>query len=387
MNPVPLAWKNLTHNLARLALAVAGISFAVVLMFQQRGFNNALFDSTVEILNRMEADAMIVSPKKFTLSAEERFPAEILDVAKSSAEVESVTPVYMEIARARFRIVGQKGRPIRVIAFPAEKRWPLTLDITSEQRKLLSDVDTVLFDEMSKREFRAIKDDQTGKEPRYELSGHHVNVVSDFRLGRDFAHDGNLIMSEQNFVRAFPFRASNPTSIVDFGLLKFRDGVDKKQAVSRLKNQLAPDATVLSKQEYIQQEIAFWARNTPIGIIFGIGSVIGFFVGVFICYNVLASDIAEHMGEFATLKAMGYSDKYFLWLVVRQSFYLSLIGFVPGLGISWIAFQITGGLTGLLMILTLGRVLLIFGITIVMCVLSGLLAVRKLLAADPASLF
>jgi putative ABC transport system permease protein len=113
----------------------------------------------------------------------------------------------------------------------------------------------------------------------------------------------------------------------------------------------------------------------------------GFVVGVIICYQILANDITEHMSELATLKAMGYGNGYFFGLVLKQAIYLSLLGFLPGLFCSWLLFQVNSSFTGLLMNLSWDRALFILGLTMIMCVFSGFLALRKLLAADPASLF
>ena len=154
-----------------------------------------------------------------------------------------------------------------------------------------------------------------------------------------------------------------------------------------LQEKLGEGVVVLTKQQFVQKEIDFWARNTPIGVIFAIGAVMGFVVGVIICYQILANDITEHLGEFATLKAMGYGNSYFFGLVIKQAVYLSLLGFLPGLICAWLLFRINVSFTGLLMQLSWDRVLFIFALTLVMCVVSGLLALRKLLAADPASLF
>lgn len=113
----------------------------------------------------------------------------------------------------------------------------------------------------------------------------------------------------------------------------------------------------------------------------------GFVVGVIICYQVLASNIGDHLRELATLKAMGYANRYFVRLVFAQSLYLAVLGFLPGLGLSLFLYQFYSAFTGLLMVLTVPRVIVIFALTLGMCCVSGLLALRKLLAADPASLF
>ena len=113
----------------------------------------------------------------------------------------------------------------------------------------------------------------------------------------------------------------------------------------------------------------------------------GFFVGVVICYQVIYADVAGHLREFATLKAMGYPQRYFVGLVLRQSLYLSLFGFIPGLLASLVLYAALAEYTGLLLILNARRALLVLLLTVAMCAISGTLAMRKLWSADPAELF
>jgi putative ABC transport system permease protein len=144
---------------------------------------------------------------------------------------------------------------------------------------------------------------------------------------------------------------------------------------------------VFTRDQFRRQEVKFWDDSTPIGIIFTAGKIIGFVVGMVICYQVIYSDIADHMPEFATLKAMGYSTGYFLRLIVAEAVLLSLIGFVPGLLISTGLYSVLAESTGLQLRMTLDSLVLVLVLTNAMCIASGMLAVRKLLAADPANLF
>ncbi|MBL9122846.1 MAG: hypothetical protein JNG90_04385, partial [Planctomycetaceae bacterium] len=147
------------------------------------------------------------------------------------------------------------------------------------------------------------------------------------------------------------------------------------------------DVKVFTKREYINQEIDFWKSSTPVGFIFGLGLVLGFAVGVVICYQILYTDIADHLAEFATLKAMGYALPYFVRVVLEQAVILAVLGFIPGLLVSALAYSGLALVTGLLMDLTAWRILLILVLTIAMCVVSGALAIRRLLGTDPAELF
>ena len=388
----PLAWKNLTHDPRKLLVALSGIGFAVMLMFQQRGFSHALFDSTVAVVQELDADLIVFHQNRFALSSEVRFDRDVLDSAESTPGIQSARPVYMENQLARFRTAGNKARPIRVVGFDIDQ--DLLVDSTGEikpQLNALRDPSTALIDNLSKKnfgiDFAAVNEDGSFQLQSAELSGKRIDVVGQFQLGRDFAHDGTLLMSTGNFAQYFGYRGLDPLSKVDLGAVKLVSGQSPEEAVQRLGQGLGSQVTILTKQQFVDKEIDFWARNTPIGVIFAIGAMMGFVVGIIICYQVLANDITEHLGEFATLKAMGYSNAFFFGLVIKQAFYLSLLGFLPGLFCSWLLFLVNTRFTGLLMNLTWDRVLFVLVLTVVMCVVSGLLALRKLLAADPASLF
>ncbi len=190
-----------------------------------------------------------------------------------------------------------------------------------------------------------------------ELANQQRPALGYFRLGADFVNDGNILMSLENFALFFPHRSGygvDPLSAVDLGLVECRPG-ERPQTVctDQLQSMLGDGVKVVSREKYIEDEIRVWRDNTPIGAIFKVGMIMGFVVGILICYQVLFNDIADHMAEFATLKAMGYGKAFFVGVVVREAFYLSLLGFVPGLFISWLLFLLTRWLTGLTMEMSL----------------------------------
>ncbi len=97
--------------------------------------------------------------------------------------------------------------------------------------------------------------------------------------------------------------------------------------------------------------------------------------------------IADHIAEYATLKAMGRTNAFLVGVVIVEALVLSLVGFVPGIVLSGLLYRGLAGYTGLLMNLTLGRAGLVLALTVLMCLGSGLVAIRKLITADPAGLF
>lgn len=388
MSRTPLAWKNLTSDWRRLFLGAAGVGFAAVLMFMQNGFRNALLDSPVQILKAVDCDLVATSRARFSLTSEYRFSYDLLNQVAADPDVISAIPVYIERARAQIRVVGNKRRPIRVVGIPLRLNR-FSIPEIQDQLAALEPPRSALLDRRTRSQYGfAVDDLDQLANQSVELLNNDIRMVGTFGLGTDFANDGTVLLSQDNFAHYFPFRGSgDPLSVVDLGLIHLNPDADPVKVAKRLQS-LAPDVWVVTpREDLVQREIQFWNTQTPIGMIFFIGSMMGFAVGVIICYQILFTSIHDSMPEFATLKAMGYPNRYFLGLVVRQSLYLSLIGFLPALLVSWGLFQVLQMTVGLPMLMDPWRIGSVLGLTVLMCLVSGILALRKLITADPASLF
>ena len=383
----PLAWKNLTHDPRRLAVAAGGVGFAVLLIFMQLGFLNALLESTVQILRVVDGELVVISSAKYTLPSRERFDMKRLTQARSVAGISRIAPLYMETMQAVVRQPGKRGYPIRVFAF-RDGDEILSLPSVTAQLSAMRQPHAALADSASRRKY-GFFDNHRLEDYQGELAGKRIHLVGDFRLGVDFATDGNLLMTAANFARFFPGRAAggDPLEQVDLAIVKLQPGVDENRVQRQLEQLLPLDVQVWNKQALIEREKEFWRTNAPVGYIFLVGVYVGFLVGVIICYQILFADITDHLAEFATLKAMGYPNRYFFWLVLSQASFLSMLGFSPGVVVSWVCYYYLAHITGLTMPLTWNMAALVFGVTWLMCSLSGLLALRKLAALDPADLF
>jgi putative ABC transport system permease protein len=131
----------------------------------------------------------------------------------------------------------------------------------------------------------------------------------------------------------------------------------------------------------------YWRTSTAIGAILGLGTAMGFLIGVIICYQILYTDVVDHLPQFATMKAIGYYNGVLVRVVLAQALVLALLGFVPGLVLSQVFYQGVARATGLLMRLTVPRAAFVLVLTVVMCAFAGSMAMRKVLSADPAEVF
>lgn len=383
----PLAWKNLTHDPRRLGIALAGVGFAVILMYMELGFFHSLLDSTVQLTEKLNADIVLLNRARQVTSGRDQFSIRRIYQAESCPGVASVYPIYIErIPRMRKR--DRKAYPIRVLAFRDDDP-AFNIPELYEHLEAVRRPGAALFDVASRAVHQVSRDPSAIQAHQAELAGRRVELVGHFKLGIDFACDGNLLMTAENLAQFFPRRAGsgNPLDVVDLAAVRVRPGTSPAQVAMELNERLPNDMVAYTKAEFIDREKTFWRTNAPIGYIFTVGAVMGFVVGVIIVYQIIYSDIADHLSEFATMKAMGYGNGYFLRLVLAQSLYLSVLGFVPGALISAGSYWGLARGTGLLMHFRWDTSLLVASFTMFMCILSGVLALRKLMSADPAELF
>lgn len=385
----PLAWKNLTSSWSKLLLSASGVGFAVLLMLSQIGFRNGLFDSTVQIARIMDADLFIVSKAKYNLPSEQRFDRNVLLRGRKIEGIESIQAIYVERAGTELRVVGKPSRSIRVIGVPLEGKVFVDEEMDRD-REMLQEAGTALLDRRTKRSYGLARNDpQALMQQEVELSGKKLLLRDYITIGTDFVHDGSIVVSSQSFASYFPLRVlgGDPLSIVDMGLVRLSSDADRESVMTALQNLAPKQIDILTKQQIIDREVKFWGTATPIGIIFTIGTLMGLAVGTIICYQILFTDINDHIAEFATLKAMGYSRLYFYRVVLEQSLYLTFLGFVPAILLSFGLYELLTETTGLIMLLTPMRIFTVFCLTLFMCLLGGALAVRRLNSTDPANLF
>lgn len=379
----PLSWLQLSHEKARLLIALAGIGFADMLMFIQLGFQASLFDSSVTFHKALKGDIFLMSPQSDALGFTEPFSERRLYESAAIDEVESVIPIYLDYGSWK-NPVDRNTRTILTIGFnPAKDTVGLPgVEENIDQVKL---PDVVLFDDRSRAEFGAIPDLIKQQETvTTEVSFRKVKVGGLFTMGASFAADGNIITSDTNFLRIFPERQKG---LIDVGIIKLKPGANIEQAQATLKAKLPNDVEIFNREEFIQEEISYWQTATAIGFIFTLGTAIGFVVGTVIVYQILYTDVANHLSEYATLKAMGYKDSYFVVLVFQEAVILAVLGFIPGYFIATGLYSLAAGATALPLAMTANRAITVLILTIVMCCASGTVAVRKLSAADPADIF
>ena len=380
---VPLGWRQLWHRPLRLAVAVAGIAFAVLLIMMQLGFRAALFESTLRFHERFRYDIALFSPDSVFIVRPAPFSIRRLYQALGLAEVAGVDPVYIFPAVRKSPWTAER-RSINAVGIDPESDL-LDTPGFSGQRALLKQQDTVLFDEAARPEFGPIGERFRAYGPfQTEVNDRRISVAGLVEIGPSFGIDGTVITSVDNWLRLFPDR---PRNDIQLGLIRLQPGTDPVAVRDRLRAELPGDVLVLTKADFIARERAYWNGATPIGYVFAFGAIMGLVVGAIIVYQILFADVSEHIREYGTLRAIGYRNRFVSGIVLQQAAILAVLGFLPGAVLAHFLYGAAADATRLPLYLTVERGVTVFLVTLGMCLLSGFLALRRVRRLDPAEVF
>jgi len=380
---LPIGWLQLSHNRTRLLAAIAGVGFANLLVFVQLGIMGALNASTTAAYALFNADILVSSADANTLTDGSNVARQRLFQALGIPGVDDGTPLF--IANLEWQRTDGTSSTLQTFGLGADATHFLMPEIGADFGHLVLE-DTVLID----RSTRGLAGDALeGVTPNtpfvFEARDRTLSAVGTLDVGGGFSADGKLFASDQTFLRLFGTRSSGAPNHI---LLKVEDGIDAAVVVDRLQAVLPADSVKINTlSDAAAADLSYQTTERPTGIIFGFGVLIGVLVGIVIVYQILSTDVAEHLKEYATFKAMGYSQGFFLGIVFEEAIILAVLGFIPGLLASIGLYAGLAAATGLPLEMGADRAIAVLLGTLSACSISGAIATRRLAGADPADLF
>jgi len=381
---VPLAWRILTADNARLARSASAICFAIVLMLIELGFRNAFVDAAVDIVRKLDGDIFITSSSKYEFAKKAAFSRRQLYEARAVTGVESVRPLYAEWTNSVWKNpTDHTTYALQVLGFDPDQPVFLMPEVTAKLTELRQP-DTIITDSRA-RQFVG----RASPGVVSEIARSQVRVIGLAPVGPDFASDGTIIMSDRNFLKLLGGVAPHPGALPDpeIGVVRLLQGHDLRAVQQSLRAALPSNVAVLTKAELVDQESKFQAEISGVGPIFGAGTLIGFAVGMMICYQILQTDIADQFSQYATLKTMGYGNRYLTKVVLQQAVFYGLAGYLPAWAITVALYHAVAAVSLLPLHMTITLTVMSLALTVGMCMLSALIAVRRVIRADPAEVF
>ena len=393
----PLSIHNLRDGGLRTVLSISGISIAVTLIFMQLGFLGAVLDTAVLFYNNLKFDLVACSPNYYHFCDASKFQSSWLHEIESDHSVISTQPYHVSLAKWNYAEKSvQRGMLIMGVRPTGETFLKKNTSATLPDLTKLSFPRAILVDVKSRPQFlgdnnrERFNDSNIGLE--IELNQKACTVAGLFELGTGLAANGAAFIHERDYRNLFPNYGQDDVTL---GLIQLKASAAQAPSVARdsiyqslgFSANQPPTIEILTRDEVVQREITHWVTNTPIGFIFIAGVVVALIVGAIVVYIVLSSDITKQIGEYATLKAMGYKNSYLSRVVLEQAVILGVISYLVAFLVSLVLYQVVGKAANLPITMTLSRQIIVFVSTIAMCCLSGSIAMQKLRRADPADLF
>lgn len=387
----PLGWSQLTHRKVRLLIALTGVAFSNILIFTQLGLRAMLFEGITLVPDNLKGDLFLVSAYSPNISFG-TFSRIHLYQADAVEGVETASALYIwwadwmnpeDMLETVENSESLFPNTIKVLAFNPS-RPVLTIPEIEQQLPYLSRPGVVLYDRLGQPKLGPIEEMMRASESLSTLMNNkRVHIAGMFSLGSTLDDEGHIVMSDWNYANWF---GEDKLHKVNVGCLTLAEGANIEVVRSQLQSALPESIRILTKTEMAEGEQVYHA-SYPTGKVLNFGAVMGFIVGVVVVYQVLYTDVSEHLPEYATLKAMGYSDRVLLGIILQEATFLAVLGFIPGYLASYGVYQLLVGLTRVPLTMKTGVVLQVFMLTLVMCGLSGMMAMNKLRSADPADVF
>jgi len=416
---VSLARKNLLEDIPRFLVAQAGIMFAVSLVTIQTGILNGFTRSASVLIDKSNADIWVVSKDMVHLELTISIPAEQVIKAQQVTGVERAEALI--VRKALWRVPTGNITLVTLIGSDPNGQLFAPWNVIQGNVSSLKEPYTVIADETKLHDLNVQRVGDAasiGPLPARLVGltrGSQSIVMSDFLFtslenANAYGTSGQTsslscksqsgsteIQCTTTYLNWDQTSTSNQSSppapkklaasdLITYVLIRAKPGQDLQALKQKLEAAL-PDTHAYTRAEIAAQAHAYWQKRTGIGFILGLGAVVGVIVGVVIVGQILYSSVSDHLKEFGTLKAMGASDWVIYGVIVEQSLWMAVLGYIPGMVICLGVGAWTSATQGIIILITPVSAIAVFGLTVSMCVGSAIFAIQKVTRVDPAIVF
>jgi len=365
-----LASRNLLQDRLRFVATLIGIVFSVVLVMVQMGLYLGFGRMVTTMIDHAAADLWVVSKGASSFEDLTLLDIRTRDRLPNVKGVAKVIPVA--IGFADWRQKDSKVKPVFVVGSDLDsgalKPWNLvegSVDALRSNDAIA--VDRTYFDNLG----------VSGIGSTAEIRGQPARVVAVTDGIRSFTTTPYVFAE---FSRARAYIGLPPTKFNHF-IIRVQPGTDVKNVQQDIRS-AAPDVDVLTPTEFRDRSRSFWLFGTGAGAALFAGALLGVIVGTVIVAQTLYSSTKDHLYEFATLRAIGCSNRYVYRVIVWQAVLNAIIGFAVAAAIGFVVVQFTAK-SALPIVITPVLIGGLFALTIVMCVVSAIAAIIRVVRIDP----
>ena len=369
-----LASRNLLYDRLRLIATLVGIVFSVILVMIQIGLFLGFGRMVSTMIDHASTDLWVVPKGAKCFEDPSLLDLKMRDRIAAISGVTATIPLV--IGFSDWRLESGEVTPVFIVGTDLRDGALRPWNVVDGNVQALSErgavaVDRSYFDRLG----------VTGVGSTAEIRGHHVRVVAITDGIRSFATTPYVFV---DFKSARTYTAT-PNDRASNLLVRINPAADREKVVQAIRAQ-AGGAEVLTPDEFRSRSRSFWLFGTGAGAALFAGALLGVIVGTVIVAQTLYSSTKDHLSEFATLRAMGSSNRYIYNVIIYQALLNAVIGFAIAAGLGAAVVQMTAK-TALPIVITPWLMAALAVLTVVMCVASAIGAIVRVVRIDPATVF
>jgi putative ABC transport system permease protein len=369
-----LASRNLFHDLLRFVATMVGIVFSVVLVMVQMGLFLGFGHMVTTMIDHASTDLWIVPKGAKCFEDPSLLDLKLRNKVATLDGVATVVPLV--IGFSDWRQDSGEMTPVFIVGADLRDRVLEPWNVTDGNVQNLSQgysvaVDSSYFNRLG----------VTGVGSTAEIRGKKVKVVALTDGIRSFTTTPYVFVDLKNA----RMLTGTPGDRANDLLVRLNPNANRDKVVEAIRAQIG-NAEVLTTAEFRERSRSFWLFGTGAGAALFAGALLGVIVGTVIVAQTLYSSTKDHLNEFATLRAMGSSNRYIYNVIIYQALINAVIGFAIAYGIGAVVVEATAK-SALPIVITTWLVIALAVLTLAMCVTSAFGAIFRVVRIDPATVF
>jgi len=388
---VVLARKNLFADLPRFLVALCAVIFAVTLLTVQTGIYNGFVKSTSLLIEESKADIWLAARQMAYLEVTLPLPYASVARARAVPGVLRAEPIILRTALWRSR--HDTLDPGRVVGFDPNGTLFAPGNLSRSDLQKLREPYTFFADaaQLGSLDLRAVGEQGTigGLRARLVHLTHGTQsiisptfIYTSLETANAYTPSALSFLTPASDARPAPLADSDSINYILIAARDRRNIAALKQSLERA----VPESRALTRQEMMQLTRTYWLQRTSIGFALSLTALLGLIVGAVVVGQILYVSVSEHLKEYGTLRAIGAADALLYGVIMRQAFYMAVLGYVPSLLLSYLIASIASH-RGVSILITPAIAAVVFALTLAMCIVAAVFAMQRVVRVDPAVAF
>ncbi|MDP3296647.1 MAG: ABC transporter permease [Thermodesulfovibrionia bacterium] len=370
-----VALKIIFYDKVRSLITLAGVVFAVALIFAQIGIYLGLMETSSTIIDHTNGDIWITSRNSKNFDFSQPFPERKINQVLAAEGVKDAEKLIVT-----WGVIKQKQggtEQVEIIGYNPDTGIGGPWKMKTGHFRDVKNGNYAIVDESSMRRLGRFEIGDYR-----EILNRRLRVVGISEEVKSFT-TAPIIFTSYKIAQNLGGYVGPDNTV--FIIASVEDGYSDKEVINTLRRSLS-NVDVYTKDEFSRKTRLYWTIETGVGLSFLITILISFLIGMLIVGQTIYNSTIEYLKEFGTLKAIGATNLNIYQIIFSEALINASIGYVIGLIFTLLSIKIYDAIE-MVFTIKLWVALLVFFLSLIMCLSAAFFSVRKVRKIDPALLF